>query len=140
MKIPLKRTLFFLILVLFFTNCNKSKTAINIQQEKILAEDFDSFYNQFHSDSLFQMARIKFPLEGENIDGFKKTKWTKENWNLLKTKIYDVDTTKFKTNYKKTNTGFIEKCYTEDSGFSSEYRFKMTGNKWYLVYAIDKNL
>lgn len=140
MKILLKRALFFLILVLFFTNCNKSKTAINIQQEKILAENFNSFYDQFHSDSLFQMARIKFPLEGGNIDGFRKAKWEKEDWNMLKIKIYDVDTTKFKINYKKTNTSFIEKCYAEDSGFSSEYRFKMMENKWYLVYALDKNL
>lgn len=86
------------------------------------------------------MKRIKFPLEGQNIDGFEKNKWEKADWTMLKTKIYDVDTTKFKTNYKKTNTDFIEKCCIEDSGFSSEYRFKKIENKWYLVYAKETNL
>ena len=100
-------------------------------------EKFDVFYNEFHSDSLFQMSRIKFPLQGQNIDGFKKNKWTKVNWVLLKTKIYDIDTLEFKTRWEKSATSFVQKCYLEHSGFSSEYRFQLIKKKWYLTYALD---
>jgi hypothetical protein len=129
------------IMFILFISCNKKNgNTMKTENENIEMENFDTFYNKFHSDSLFQMARIKFPLEGQNIDGFKKTKWVKANWIMLKTKIYDVDTTKFITNYKKSKTDFIAQCHTEDSGFSSEYRFKIIKNKWHLVYAADKNL
>jgi hypothetical protein len=135
-----KRMVFFLTFILFFTSCNRSRNTVEILQEKIIVENFDFFYNKFHSDSLFQMGRIKFPLKGQNVDGLEKTNWTKENWNMLRTKIYDIDTTQFKINFKKTKTSFFEKCVIKESGFSSEFGFKLIGKKWYLVYALDKNL
>ena len=59
---------------------------------------------------------------------------------MLKNKISDVDTAKFKTPIIKTDSIFIEKCYIENSGFSSEYKFKLVSNGWFLVYAEDINI
>jgi len=103
-------------------------------------ENFDEFYNRFHTDSLFQMARIKFPLEGKKTDWEGENKWSEKNWVTLKTRIYDIDTSKFKTDYKKTDDAFIEIFWLEDSGYSSEYKFNLIRKKWYLVYANEQNL
>tara|TARA_R110002124_G_scaffold8495_17_gene45157 strand:+ start:15 stop:437 length:423 start_codon:yes stop_codon:yes gene_type:complete len=124
-------------LFLLLINCNRREKLKKVQKENVVMEKFDVFYNEFHSDSLFQMSRIKFPLQGQNIDGFKKNKWTKVNWVLLKTKIYDIDTLEFKTRWEKSATSFVQKCYLEHSGFSSEYRFQLIKKKWYLTYALD---
>ena len=103
-------------------------------------ENFDEFYNKFHSDSIFQISRIKFPLAGKRVDGFKEIKWTKKRWSMMKTMIYDIDTTVFRTEYKKSSKEFEQKIWLENSGFSTEYRFKLINDKWYLVYALDINL
>jgi hypothetical protein len=136
----LKGIVFLIMTILFFINCNKDGHSLKTVSKTVFVEDFDSFYDQFHSDSLFQMARIKFPLKGHNVDGFEKINWTKENWNMLRTKIYDIDKTQFKTNFKKNKTTFIQKCTVLDSGFSSELRFELIDKKWFLVYALEKNL
>ncbi len=103
-------------------------------------ENFDKFYNRFHTDSTFQMSRIKFPLQGKIIQGDQETKWSRDNWIMMKTRIYDIDTTMYKTTFKKRETSFYQKFWLENSGLSSEYRFELIGNKWFLVYALDQNL
>lgn len=57
----------------------------------------------------------------------------------MKTKIYDIDTNKYKIEYKKTENSFTQKFWLENSGFSSEYRFELIDGKWYLIYALDEN-
>lgn len=94
----------------------------NDQKSAVVVENFDVFYNEFHSDSFFQISRIKFPLEDHYRDGFEKNKWIKVNRVLLKTKVYDVDTSEFKTEWRKTGTSFVQKYYLENAGFSLEYK------------------
>lgn len=117
----------------------KESTTENIGK-KSSVENFDLFYNKFHSDSAFQISRIKFPLEGKSMDGFEKTKWTKDNWTIMKVRIFDIDTTQYKVSYNKTDVTFTQKVWIENSGFSSEYTFELIDNKWYLVFALDQNL
>lgn len=101
---------------------------------------FDKFYDKFHKNSSFSVSRTKFPLGGMTVDGFEKTKWTMENLPVMKTKIYDIDTSLYKVSFKKTKKTFIQKVWLEDSGFSTECRFELINNKWYLVYVLDQNL
>jgi hypothetical protein len=103
------------------------------------SEDFDKFYDKFHKDSLFQVSRTKFPLGGMSIEGVKKTQWTRENLPLMKAKIYEIDTTHYKVAFKRTEKTFTQKVWVEGSEFSSECRFKLINNKWYLVYVLDQN-
>ncbi|RRJ89761.1 hypothetical protein [Flavobacterium macacae] len=131
----LKRV-FSIFLSLFVINCNP----ITEKNTSESLEDFDVFYNKFHSDSVFQLSRIKFPLKGKKIDGFKKEEWTAKNWDPLITKITAIDTTEFKTSAIKRDSTFIQKCYISDSGFYTEYQFELVDGKWNLVYALDKNL
>ena len=103
-------------------------------------ENFDTFYDRFHSDESFQLERISFPIKGSSEDINGKTSWTRKNWIPLKVKIYDIDTKTYKVDYKKTTTGFSQKFWLLGSGFLSEYRFERKMGKWFLVYAYDGNL
>lgn len=102
--------------------------------EKKNIEDFDRFYDKFHQDGAFQMSRLKFPLQGHDGVG---NKWTKTNWTLMKGRIYEVDKSQYKVEYKKTDKSFFQKVWIENSGFNSECRFELIDTKWYLVYALE---
>lgn len=129
----MKNYIIFLIFICGIISSSCDTTNSNV-------EDFDRFYVKFHNDSAFQMSRIKFPLEGKKIEGFTKQQWDEKNWDIIKTQIFDVDTTEFKIEFKKTDTEFFEKCYIPNLGFKSEYKFEIVDKKWYLVYALDSNL
>ena len=71
------------------------------------------------------MSRIKFPLDGIKFDSGEEMKWSKNNWTMLKTRIFDVDTTEFKIEFKKNNDSFYQKFWIENSGFWGEYKFRL---------------
>ena len=131
-----------LTILSIIVSCDKFKKTRtkSINNKEVTIENFDKFYDKFHIDSLFQMSRIKFPLEGYQFDSEGKTNWSKTNWITLKTKIYDIDTTEYKIEFKKTDKSFSEKFWVENSGFWSEYKFEVINGKWYLVYAVEQNL
>mgnify|MGYP007113032851 CR=1 FL=1 len=123
-------SLCFTLVVLSGCSSAKSKAA----HSKKNIEDFDRFYDKFHQDGAFQMSRLKFPLQGHDGVG---NKWTKTNWTLMKGRIYEVDKSQYKVEYKKTDKSFFQKVWIENSGFNSECRFELIDNKWYLVYALE---
>ena len=123
-----------IVFVLFITSSCVSKRISN------RVENFDAFYDKFHKDTVFQLSRINFPIEGFKVDHEGEKSWDKSNWNYLSIKVYDVDKDTFKVYYKKTSKQFIQKSWIENSGFLSEYRFKPINGKWFLVYALDQNL
>lgn len=104
------------------------------------AEEFDGFYQKFHADTIFQKSRIKYPLQGQKYDGISRTRWTRDDFELITTKVYDVDTTEYKVHYQKSETEFIQKVWIENSGYLSEYKFKLIGNKWFLVSAVEQDI
>ena len=125
------------IILLTFISCYKSRTLEKKSITNSSIENFEFFYDKFHKDSLFQISRLKFPLKGSPDRGNINEKWTKVNWHILKTKIYDVDTTQYKVAFEKHEKSFIEKVWLEDSGFSFEYKFELIDNKWFLVSAFE---
>lgn len=122
------------------TTTQRSKAPKTSKETKTIVEDFDKFYDRFHSDESFQKSRLNWPLEGKMIDHNGQTTWTKDNWNILKVKIYDIDKNTYKTEVKKTNNSFYQKFWLPDSGFAAEYKFALKNGKWYLVFAEDVNL
>ena len=57
--------------------CNGTGNVSNLAQNKPLPkppEDFLKFYDQFHTDSVYQMAHIQWPLAGdvEVVEGSSK--------------------------------------------------------------------
>lgn len=117
--------------ILCLTDCKGQKEA----------ENFDSFYKRFHSDSSFQYARIKFPLRGINTDESDEGDtldyyWRRENWVLHRL----PDLNKVKVEAVKSDTLVREKITTDDPGFYFEREFTRIGGKWYLTYYADINL
>ena len=129
-----------LLVVLVVGGCRSTKEASGSADAGLLTENFDRFYDRFHADSSFQVSRISFPLRGYSADSDTVTQWTPENWPMMKTRIYDVDTTIYKVSFKRSPGVFEQKVWLEHSGFSSESRFELKGRKWYLVYVLDLNL
>jgi len=134
-------SLVFILTTAILTNCHSTRESSKSYTLKNKSgEDFDKFYERFHEDSVFQVSRVKFPLDGMSIEGSEIIQWTRDNLPLLKTKIYDVDTTRYKVTFKKTEKMFTQKVWIEYSEFSSEYRFELIGKKWYLVYVFGQDL
>ncbi len=109
-------------------------------QRNNTTEDFNRFYIQFHADSLFQLERIKFPLEGGSYDGEKERKWNKKRWQLLKYTVYEVDTSEFAVEFNKGDSLVFERIYIPNSGFDFQCRYKLIKGQWFLVYCLDQNL
>ena len=79
------RSILLLAILTAITSCKENvKEESIIKSEDVLTvdipSDFVTFYNKFHSDSIYQMNHIVFPLAGKN----EGVKWQKENWKLHK--------------------------------------------------------
>ena len=122
------------------SNANQENVDATTSSKNAAMENFDQFYNRFHNDSTFQMSRLKFPIEGASVDVDGTEQWTKKNWHIMKTRIFDIDTTEYKVTYHKAPTEFTQRVWLPDTGFSSQCRFQLIGKKWYLVYCLDENL
>lgn len=145
--------LFLLAGVVFFSCQNASKPAtaaapISDAQNPLattsgepLPQGFVEFYEKFHTDSVFQMQRIQFPLKGEEVvevndstRALAPMTWTAENWALHRTPDLQGDI------FKRTFTTLgedmvIEVISNENLGLRQERRFaRVAGDDWTLIY------
>jgi len=147
----------FAAIILAFLACNrgakeltKAKDVPQTQTRSVVpnyaaktttVENFDQFYRKFHYDSLFQISRVKFPLEGYHMDSLEQKKeWHKENWLMHRNSVQTIDTTIFKVDIKKLDNQYQEKVIIEGGGFALEREFKRINGVWYLVRLIDEDL
>jgi hypothetical protein len=103
--------------------------------------NFEKFYLKFHTDSSYQLNRIKFPLPGFNTDeeegrlsdkdGVKKYFWTKDKWVLMN--IPDLNNG-YSINKIKTDSTYEEKISLPNTGYYIIRNFKKENGGWYLVY------
>lgn len=87
----MRTLLLFCSFILLFSNCkNKPQALQQTKTEADLPKDFREFYQQFHTDSSYQMAHIEWPLKGES--GVTKDSTAKrqlverirpENWRMM---------------------------------------------------------
>lgn len=138
----MKNILLFLSILLCFTACNSSEQpqeeTINEETMIDLPGDFAVFYKTFHEDSLFQMSRIMWPLQGlettdagENIVNGKYYH-SKENWLMHRRMTKD---TGFSGSMKLLGEDLIEETLIDGNGqFGMQRRFSKFGEEWYLIY------
>lgn len=140
MKKPIILTAF----TIFLLSCNdtgKATSQVSMKQAASVTETFDDFNSKFHADSSFQLSRINFPLDGQQVDGFEKKSWSQNSWPLMKVPVgAPFDTLKFKRNIEKTDSSVNEEIWIEESGFRVERTFKLKEGKWFLVSYNDINL
>jgi len=136
-----------IVMLLVFVGCNKNKVLkeSNLNATKTLkttaVESFDEFNKKFHSDSVFQVSRVDFPIDGKHVSGFQQYSWTQKNWQFQAIPVSDqTEIGEYQHSLEKTDTLIIEKFWIPDSGFEVERQFKLIKNQWFLIYYNDINL
>ena len=141
----MKKLLFFSLLLAFTVGCgwdsshgpNASNTNVS-PKDKVDLTQFYEFYTLFHQDSLYQLSRINFPLEGEpsqqmNIPEGDKFYWQQEDWVMHKP--VDFETSAFKRKITPLNDELVVEYIVHSKlGFGMMRRFAKLGNDWYLIY------
>lgn len=132
----------FISLLLFLTACGGSSNSEGFSKIKFnedLPSEFMKFYMQFHTDSLYQVEHILFPLDGlpPNADSVtiadKTFKWTAEDWQIHHP--FSNANEAFKQEYLSVDDNtVIEYIIDNSTGFGMERRFSNLGNEWYLIY------
>ncbi|WET01941.1 hypothetical protein [Flavobacterium sp. YJ01] len=136
-----------------FLSCNDGKKAETTNQGLIesknkaskqkleVAENFEEFNKKFHSDSIFQVSRVDFPIEGKHVSGFEQYNWTRKNWEFHAIPVSEkIEIGEYEHSLTKTDSLITERFWIPDSGFEVERQFKLINNKWFLIYYNDINL
>ncbi len=119
-------------------NAAPAATATETPDEELPA-GFADFYQKFHSDSLFQVEHIVFPLEGlpNNADSAtvasKTFRWTPETW--LMQKQFDFQMSEYKREIVALPGDIvIERILHKSGQFGMVRRFALIGGEWHLIY------
>ena len=142
--------LFLAASVLFFAAfmaCRKPLTLTSNQTEAaVLPADFDTFYEKFHEDSLYQLAHIQFPLSGLplNVDSLTQVsgsfRWSADNWLMHHDPIGEDKNIGRTFSFSPIMDNLIiENVIDKSNGFGTERRFLKQGNEWMLIYYSDMN-
>ena len=120
-----------IFILIIFSNCQDQKIENNFnpQENQVLTveEDFNTFFEKFKKDSVFQKQRVVFPLKVRvfNIDNLKteENSLEEENYELLKIDENEVSMEKkiSKDSVKiilkgKDNGIYIETQFLKDKG------------------------
>jgi len=99
---------------------------------------FRKFYEKFHQDSLFQLAHIRFPLEGipereeaqTNLENFY---WNKEDWTMHQG--FNSMEGAFIRDFQPLGEDLvIEKIRHASANYGMQRRFSRDGDDWVLIY------
>ena len=121
---------------LLFTQCKSPDNKETVTQS--LPEDFRSFYNQFHTDSVFQIQHITFPLDGIKkandgpADILVAIKWQKNGWDLHKP--FNDHNGTFERRFSIVGLIIIENINDRNNYFSMERRFALIDGEWHLIF------
>lgn len=103
-----------------------------------LPEDFETFYLQFHQDSLYQIKHILFPLRGlpNNADSLTLAggdfHWEQASWRMHKP--FDNSTGTFNRSFSNLNNELITEDIYMKEGFGMSRRFMKSNGEWFLIY------
>ncbi len=133
------------LLPLFIESCAKKKAQTeNIPEEleaiDTLPDDFLTFYDRFHTDSLYQMDHIIFPLEGlphSTGDGdsiiTKRFFWQRPDWK--KHNHFTDPSGQFEHWYEVLNERVIEHwVQMKGTDLVIHRRFAKLDDEWFLIY------
>jgi len=134
----IKTIYFSFLLCLIMTGCksNENSDTSIMTRASDTPEDFQDFYIAFHTDSVYQINHILFPLDGSPAAEIKETddfKWRKEDWKLHNLDHFDPD--KFSVHRDVVDSTLItEYIRDRNSGFGIKRRFAKFDDEWFLIY------
>lgn len=100
-------------------------------------EDFETFHEKFLTDSVFQLSRIDFPLDGlpsvsDTLATRDNFKWTADRWDILK-KV-DYSDSGFERDLLQSDV-LVREIFRHPQGYGVEARyFKGEDGKWRLIF------
>jgi hypothetical protein len=137
----------FLMLFLFasFLACKKKETntTSNAPQTINLPADFEAFYEKFHTDSLYQLQHISFPLKGvpmgaDSMSLANGYYFQPEYW-VLQHKV-DFSDGKYTRDFQLLGENIVtETIMQTDEPYGMQRRFAKMGNEWSLIYYVAMN-
>ncbi|MGD9492525.1 MAG: hypothetical protein AB7V36_04160 [Bacteroidales bacterium] len=97
-------------------------------------QEFEKFYKQFLSDSVFQMQHIQFPLAGGVFECEQVIDWETEGLSMIKEDIrsFDPELDSLITGFSGTVCRF--ELVRKEVGTYTVMEFKKSGGVWKLVY------
>lgn len=137
------KLLFVLFLVCYLTACqnNNRQNDASLVAKNEVTESISEFLDLFYSDSIFQISRIVFPMESDDIsENEMETHYNKMNWVILTNCYFNgndsiaiIEGEVYKRRVLKSENYYEETVFIEDSGFFVIVKFKLINRKWYLV-------
>jgi hypothetical protein len=125
------------VLIILILGC-KSKTSD--KSDNFLGEDFNDFYNEFISDSLFQLERTRFPFVMKSWDINDKLtvdKKEKSDWRFLKFEYKEEYGKREIDAYTQEIKIYSDSAKLElrgvDNGIYIDFEFYKENGKWLLV-------
>ncbi|MBK8965411.1 MAG: hypothetical protein R3D58_18985 [Saprospiraceae bacterium] len=148
------RTLLLLLVLAGLNACrNQTPSSSNVPDQAAqttqaaevkLPSDFMEFYQKFHRDSLYQMAHIAWPLQGDasvKVDSTRQVKqatsWEPKDWIMHRP--VDFSTSEFVRNWELLGDELIiERIRYAAANYGLERRFmKQFNGEWELIYYSD---
>ena len=147
-----RKCIFIVLLALLWVQCNRKAHPVENRPEikpanqrnsnnktAVKTENFDNFYQRFHSDSVFQISRVQFPLKGQKIEMEGTTSWKKEKWQMIKAWASEIDRKTYNVKTSKKEDSYFEGIYCKNCIFSFEMEYRLINGKWYLVYLMERD-
>lgn len=131
--------------ILMNTACRYKQNSDGIGSTNLDARDgekFSEFYDKFLADSVFQMTRIQFPLEGrprfvDTLNHKDEFYFTEDVWVKHKPTDYKAHP-EFKRQFK--DVGFmLQEIIEFPKDLFIERRWRQIDGKWFLVFYGDIN-
>ncbi len=107
---------------------NKSRVTSTEELSEEIPSEFLQFYMKFHSDSLYQMSHINFPLDKKS-DG---SKWTEEEWTLHKP--FSDANGEYRQTFRNFGGIILEFVNDNHGYYNMEKRYVQTGDGYQLIY------
>lgn len=101
--------------------------------EEVIPEHFWKFYRQFHTDSIYQMQAIQFPLEGiikQETKGLRH-KWVREQWKMHRK---PENLAGFDISYAHYGSLIEEVIEDRTAHFRMLRRFSQKDTSWTLIF------
>jgi hypothetical protein len=146
---PTRYYLLILLALSLFGACQNNpsgnEVAVPLEDETIDLSDFYAFYQRFHSDSLFQINHIIFPLKGlpRDADSAMVAEgsyfWDRDSWAMHKP--FDFELSEYEREIKPFRSNMIqERIIHGPTGTGMIRRFaKLSDGEWHLIYYSDMN-
>lgn len=142
----MKKIILFTLITLSFYSCDRKTsnqlTAISLEDTN---KDFRTFFEKFHSDSLYQIQHVAQPLNGipamvkdeSLLDG--SYEWSRDNWVMHKP-FNNIGDEYSRSYIVVDKQNVIENIKHNASNFGMERRFTKKDGEWYLSYYAGMNM